>query len=185
MTVASRPFTRARVNRAANLTALGGAVLAFATGLVLLTHFHMGVGSLRGAALGMERLTWVNLHRFAALALCAALGAHVQIHWRPIAMQLSRALGRCPGRASRRDLWLYGAFMVTCTAGFFAWLVAPGSPPVFGPVALGPLPPLRHFWIDLHHLSGVIALIAATIHIRRHAGWIANAVAPRRVGVRP
>lgn len=185
MTTAARPSTLARMNRAANLTALGGAVVAFATGLVLLTHFHVGPGSLRGAALGLERLTWVNLHRLAALALCAALAAHVQIHWRPIAMQLSRALGRRPGRAAKRDLWLYGAFLVTCPAAFVAWLLAPGSPPVSGPVALGPLPPLRHFWIDLHHLSGVIALIAATVHVRRHAGWIANALAPRRIGARP
>lgn len=168
MTHVGRPLPiRARVSDATNLFALGAATLAFSTGLLLLTHFHVGAGSLRESALGQSRLVWVNLHRISALALVVAVAVHTQLHWLPIASQIGRVLGTRPGKVSRADLVLYVGFAVVSATGLTAWLVVPGSPPLFGPVTLSRLALQREIWIDLHHMSGLIVLPAVIIHVRR------------------
>jgi hypothetical protein len=177
MTVAIRKLPiRAQVNNAADFIAIGAAIVVFGTGLVLLTHFHVGGGSLRGSGLGLSRLVWVNLHRLSALALVAAVAVHAQIHWRAIAAQFGRAFGRRQGKASRADLVLYLGFAVASMAGLIAWFAAPGSPPLFGPVTLSHAAGQRHAWLDVHHVSGLIVLPAAVIHIRRHFQWIVRTI---------
>jgi hypothetical protein len=171
-----RPPTRGWVNSSANLLALGAAILVFSTGLLLLAHFHAGAGSLRASGLGQSRLVWVNLHRFSALAFLAAVAVHVALHWRPIAAQFGRVFGRRPGKVSRADLMLYAGFAVVSATGLTAWFAASGSPPVFGPVTLSGLAPQRLFWIDLHHWSGLIALPAVVIHVRRRVRSVLRAI---------
>jgi hypothetical protein len=166
---------RARVNYWADVAALAAAILVFATGLLLLTFFHMGHGPLRGSEFGVSRLAWVDIHRFGAIALLAAIAIHVQIHWRAIAARIVRAWRRLPGGARRSDLALYAGFAAISLTGLIAWFVAPGSPPVLGPASLGRAAPERHVWIDLHNLSGFIALPAAIVHVRRHLRWMLHA----------
>jgi hypothetical protein len=171
--------SRARVNNSANLLALAAGILAFSTGLLLLTHFHAGAGGLRASALGESRLVWVNLHRISALALLAAVAAHIQLHWRPIAAQFERLFGRRPGNVSRVDLVLYAGFAAVSATGLTAWFAVSGSPPVFGPLTLGGLAPQRHLWIELHHWSGLIVLPAVVIHVRRRFRSILRAIGSR------
>lgn len=166
---------RARVNDSANLLALGAATLAFSSGLLLLTHFHAGAGSLRESALGQSRLVWVNLHRISALAFLLTVVVHTQLHWRPIAAQIARLSGRRPGKVSFADLVLWVGFAVVSAAGLTAWFVTPGSPPLFGPATPSPAPQ-RQFWIDIHHMSGLIVLPAVVIHVRHHFRSILRAI---------
>jgi Domain of unknown function (DUF4405) len=181
MTLVDRPFPiRAKVSDSTNLLALGSATLTFSTGLLLLTHFHVGAGSLRESALGQNRLVWVNLHRISALALLVAIAVHTQLHWRPIASQIGRVLARRPGKASRADLVLYVGFVVVSAAGLIAWFVVPGSPPLFGPVTLSRVTPQRDIWIDLHHMSGLIVLPAVVVHVRRRFRSILRTIRVRR-----
>ncbi|WP_321476633.1 DUF4405 domain-containing protein [uncultured Paludibaculum sp.] len=167
---------RSRLNSSTNLLALAAAVLTFSTGLVLLTHFHVGEGSLRAWALGQSRLVWVNLHRFSALAFLAAIAVHGQLHWRPLAAQVGRVFGRRPGKVSRADLVLYVGFAIVSAAGLAAWFGAPGSLPLFGPATLDRLGPQRHFWLDLHNVSGLIVLPAMVIHVRHRFRSILRAI---------
>ena len=161
---------RARLNYRVDLFALATASVAFASGLVLLLEFHVGPeGATRHAGAGLSRLAWVNIHRSAAVALAAALAIHAALHWRGVALRL-----RAPrtSRAPLADLLLYLGFAVVALAAFAAWLIVPGSPPLRGALAAGPPPGLRHAVIDVHNLSGMVALGAALVHLRRHLGWI-------------
>ncbi len=162
----------AKMNEWADLSALTGGTIAFITGLVLLTKLHIGTDSLAGAAFGLNRLTWVNLHRFSAAAVLPAIAVHIFLHWRVIVTRLLRTLWGLPGKAKAADLVLYLGFVAVILEGFIAWLIVPGSPSVHGPVNLNYLAPGRHLCIDLHNISGLSLLPAVVIHVRRHIGWI-------------
>ena len=58
---------RARSRLVVDMGLIAGAVLAFASGLVLLLAFHIGHGCFRPEALGLSRLVWQNLHRLGAV----------------------------------------------------------------------------------------------------------------------
>lgn len=181
MTLVESPLPiRRRVSDSANLLALGAATLTFGTGLLLLTHFHVGAGGLRESALGQGRLVWVNLHRISALALLVVVAVHTQLHWRPIASQIGRVLGRRAGKVSRADLVLYIGFAVVSVAGLTAWFVVPGSPPLSGPATLGRSAPEREIWIDLHHMSGLMVLPAVVIHVRRRFRSVLRTIGLRK-----
>ena len=61
---------------------LVAALVAFSTGLVLLVRFHMGHGAFATSALGLGKLLWLNVHRFAAAIFAATAVTHVALHWR-------------------------------------------------------------------------------------------------------
>jgi hypothetical protein len=160
--------TRRGLNYWIDWSALVAGAVVFATGIVLLTQFHMGHGTLNPAAMGVGRLAWLNIHRLTALFLLAGVLGHTVLHWRTICIRVSRVWSKLPGRASRADLILYFGFAIELVAGFTSWLFLPGSAPLAGPVPLGPLEHSRHICIDLHNFAGLLLLPAAIIHVRRH-----------------
>ncbi len=166
---------RSRVNYCADVLALAAGALVLVTGLVLLLRFHVAHGSLSGSGMGLSRLAWVNAHRFAAVLTFVAVAAHIQLHWRTIVVRLSRASKRLPGGASLADVVLYAGFVVVSLSAAIAWFAVPGSPPLLGPVTLGPAAHARHMWIDLHNRSALVMLPAAVIHVRKHIGWLLRA----------
>ncbi len=168
----ARTTNRARLFFRTDLALLAAAIVVFATGLVLLTHFHVGRGAFRGSAAGCSRLVWVNLHRLASVVVLAGVAAHVALHWRAMVARITRVFSSLPGRATGTDLVLYAGFTVTIAAAFAAWVGAPGAPPLFGPVRLGWIDPARHRLIDLHFIAALAVLPAAIVHVRRHAGWL-------------
>ena len=184
---ARRPvLNRGRVNYWANILALATSIVVFATGLILLTQFHMGEGALNNFALGASRLTWVNIHRLTALALSCAAGLHAYLHWHTLIARVRRIRGHLPGGASRADPILYFGFAVEIITGLAAWFVLPGSPALLGPIRRTHLEPARHLCIDLHHLTGLILLPAAVIHVRRHFDWLLRAIGfNRTTAIRP
>lgn len=165
-------YRRARLNRQVDLLALLMGLLAFGTGLVLFFRFHVGPGgATRAWGLGLSRIAWVNIHRLSALVLVGALVIHGVLHWRAILLRLSKLVRPGP-RMSRADPFLYFGIAIVVLTAVTAWLFLPGSPPLTGPTALSPPPPLRHRAIDLHNIAGFVTLAAASIHIRRHADWL-------------
>ncbi len=177
ISTAKRPLlNRGRVNYWANIIALATSIVVFGTGLILLTQFHMGEGALNNFALGASRMTWVNVHRLIALALSCAVGLHAYLHWHALVVRVSRVCRHLAGGASPADLILYFGFAVEIITGSAAWIVLPGSPALVGPVMLTHLVPARHLCIDLHHLTGLILLPAAVIHVSRHFDWLLRAV---------
>jgi hypothetical protein len=123
---------RSALNYRIDLAALTAAIVVFATGLVLLTQFHMGHGTFASEALGMSRLWWLNLHRLTAILLLATIPAHALLHWRTVLTRIGRAWNRLPGKATPADLILYFGFGVELLAGFSSWLLLPGSAPLGG-----------------------------------------------------
>lgn len=171
----SRPSAaRSRMNYWVDMVAFSTGILAFVTGLLLLTRFHVADGALRGSELGLSRLAWVNIHRFGAATLLVAIAMHVQVHWRTVVVRTKRAWRKLPGAAKPSDLVLYAGFLPMSATALTAWFLAPGSPPVFGPVTLNHLAPERHVWIDLHNFSGLILLPAVILHVRRHVRWMCH-----------
>jgi len=140
------------------------ALILFATGLLLLLRFHVGGGASATSALGVDRLIWVNLHRFSAVFVVAAVAAHVALHWRAFVFRFAEAFG-----AERRgwfdvELVMYAVCVASALTGFIAWLVLAGSTPLFGPAAIGRLSETRHHWIDAHHIVSLVTLILVSHH---------------------
>jgi hypothetical protein len=152
--------------------ALAAGIIVFATGLILLMRFHVGPeGAFRQTGLGLTRLTWVNVHRFSATVFASSILLHVILHWRAIVHRL-RKLGRATPSMSRADPYLYFGFTLVFLAGFVAWLILPGSLNLLGPAEIEMPPRLQHTFIDIHNISGLVALVAAYLHVRRHFGWL-------------
>jgi hypothetical protein len=153
---------RAPLNLWFDLAALGAGAVAFSTGLILLTQFHMGHGALRAG-----RAEWADVHRLAAAVAAAGVAGHIYLHRTVITTRVARWLRGLPGKASRADVALYLLFPFTTLCAFGAWLVLSGTPHT------------RHHAVDLHHLSSLALLPAAIIHVGRHAAWLWRQVRSR------
>ena len=167
---------RAPFNFRVDIVALLSGGLTLSLGCVVWTEFHIGDGVFNDQAFGVSRLTWLNMHRLAAVVALASLAVHAWLHRRVILAKVRRVWLRLPGKPSWRDLTLYACFVVTVVTAIVAWFLVPGSAPLAGPVDLGPLPRPRHVFIDLHNFAGLGFLIAAALHVRRRWTWLA----PRR-----
>ena len=163
---------RASLNYWADVVAFLFGAIVLASGLLLLIRFHVGEGIMRSSAFGVSRLAWVNLHRLSAIPALAAVAVHTFQHWRPITTRVGRACGNLPGKAGPADLTLYFGFAISLLAGFAAWSILPGSPPLLEAIRPHHLQPVRHICIDIHNLSGLALLPAVIIHLRRHLGWL-------------
>jgi hypothetical protein len=137
-------------------------------------QFHVGHGKLADSAFGVSRLVWLNTHRLAAIMVLASVAVHACLHWTSIVIRVSRTFKRLPGKARLSDLVLYFGFALDLLTGFVAWLLLPGSTPLFGPVRLGHLEPARHICIDLHNFAGLALLPATVMHVWRRMRWIVN-----------
>lgn len=143
------------------------APVAWLSGLVLFLEFHIGRGCFRSEALGLSRLVWQTLHRVSAIAVLSGLVIHIAPNANTI---LRRAIRVVRGRAARHDtheLALYATSATVLVTGFVAWLVVAGSPPLWGPIGLGPIAAGRHPWIDVHNLTALVAIVLSINHIRR------------------
>jgi hypothetical protein len=163
---------RASLNYWADVVAFLFGAIVLATGLLLLIRFHAGEGIMRLSAFGVSRLGWVNLHRLSAIPVLVAVTVHTFLHWRAITTRVGRAWGNLPGKAGPADLILYFGFALTVLAGFAAWSILPGSPPLLEAIRPQHLQPVRHICIDIHNVSGLVLLPAVIIHVRRHLGWL-------------
>ena len=166
------PRHRASLNYWADVVAFLFGAIVLASGLLLLIRFHVGEGIMRPSAFGVSRLAWVNLHRLSAIPVLAAVAVHTFLHWRAITTRVGRACSNLPGKAGPADLTLYFGFAITLLAGFAAWSILPGSPPLLEAIRPQHLQPVRHIGIDIHNVSGLVLLPAVIIHLRRHLGWL-------------
>jgi hypothetical protein len=140
--------------------------LAFGTGLALFFGFHVGHGFARDVLWGLGRAAWLDVHRLAAIATAAGMAAHIASHLRPLASWLRRSLRSWPGRHAATELALCLTFPLMVLAGFVAWL-ALGGADVAGAQAVGPRPhDVHHAVIDVHNISGLVALTATVLHLR-------------------
>jgi len=164
---AQRRRMTARQKRHVDAVLLIAAPVAWASGLVLFLDFHIGGGCFRTEALGLSRLAWQNIHRVGALTMLTALGIHATTKARLGFRRCVRIFQGRPARHDMHELMLYATSTTVLVTGFVAWLVVAGSPPLWGPTPVGPIPGHRHPWIDVHNLTALVALILSINHIRR------------------
>jgi hypothetical protein len=157
---------RASANFWIDVVILAASLITFGTGLVLFVAFHIGDKSAT-EAFGIGRLAWLNVHRFAAIIVLVGTAEHLVLHGRAFLMRLRQPFRKAKRPGLVADLLLYVAFTVMTFTAFIAWMVVPDSTPLYGPLVLGPLPPVRELWVDIHNLSGLLALVVTTIHLTR------------------
>jgi hypothetical protein len=141
---------------------LVAAFLTFASGVFLFFEFHVGAGAFRTAALGLTRLTWLNLHRLPALIVVAGIGFHVGLNWKGFVARLRHGLSRERKSRAVSELVLYATFGTVAVTGIVVWLFISGSAPIEGPV---PLKHITHQLVDIHNLVGLVALALAAHHV--------------------
>jgi hypothetical protein len=141
--------------------------IAWLSGLVLFFDFHVHLGCFRSHALGLSRLTWQNLHRLSALAVVAGIAAHAWLNARVLGRRVVRIAHAHPARHDTHELFLYLATATVLVTGITAWFIVSGSPPLWGPVVLGPNTGPRHPWIDVHNLTALVSIVLSINHIRR------------------
>ena len=148
-----------------DVVVLAAAFLTFGSGLVLFFGFHVGEGAFRTSSLGLNRLTWLNLHRLPALMVALGIGLHVALNWRAFVGRCRRSLSRKGGSRDVLELVMYVAFWTVALAGMAVWLLIGGSAPLAGPVQLGRLPQVRHHVVDVHNIAGLVAFLLTVHHV--------------------
>jgi hypothetical protein len=148
-----------------NVVLFVAAFLTFASGLVLFLGFHAGQGAFRSSALGLTRLTWLNLHRLPALVVVFAIGLHIALNWRAFVARLRNGFSRKSKSRAVPELVLYVTFWTVALTGIVAWFFVAGSAPLAGPVPLGWLHPTRHHVVEIHHIVALVALPLAVHHV--------------------
>jgi hypothetical protein len=146
----------------ASLVLLVAATAAFATGLVMLTCFHMDDGMFRAESLGLSRRAWLDLHRLSTLASLAVLVFHLALNWKALVGRVRSAARRSRAEGTFIELALYLAFTTMAASGLAAWLVE--GAPLTGPLPLGPVSHARHLLVDVHNFSGLAALALSAHH---------------------
>jgi len=146
-----------------DVVVLVAAFLTFVSGLVLFFDFHVGKGASRTSALGLTRLTWLNIHRLPALIVVAGIGFHIALNWKGFVARLRHSFSRERKNRAVSELILYVTFATVAMTGIVVWLFVLGSAPLEGPVPLGQPHPIRHQLVDIHNIVGLVAL-ALTVH---------------------
>jgi hypothetical protein len=144
---------------------LVAAFLTFASGLVLFLVFHAGGGAFRSSALGLSRLTWLNLHRLSALVTVAGLGLHLALNWQAFVARLRQGFSRKSKSRALSELILYVTFWTVALTGIVAWFFVAGSAPLAGPVPFGWLHHTRHHVVEVHHTVGLVTLTLTVHHV--------------------
>lgn len=165
---------RREVNLKLNWFILIASFVTFATGFVLLTHLHAGSSAFATSALGVDKLVWLNVHRFSALVVVLFVVVHVGLHWRVFRRRFVNFVTRTLKRAKRADLVMYVAFFLTTLTSLVAWWVLDGSSPIFGPPIIGHRNPAWHSWLDVHEFTSLVALVLTVHHIKHHWRFMAR-----------
>lgn len=133
-------------------TAIAG-ILAFGSGLLLFTQFHIGLGAMAIQFAGLSRATWANTH-----GMCCVFFAVLTIHHcahRKTA--LVRLFTRFPHRFGQ--LYLLSLSCTVLITGLAAWFV-----PLYGS---GGLHAARHVCVDIHNVSALLLLAGLALHVGR------------------
>lgn len=152
---------RGRIQPVVDVMLLVTGLATLATGMVLFLSFHGRSGAFRTSALGLARITWLNLHRLPAPLVVGALGLHLALNWSPFLARLRRAFSP----RNRSELVLYVTFWTVAFTGLGAWLLVGGSPPLSGPAAIGLPAHGRRMLLEVHHIVGLATLGYCVHHV--------------------
>jgi len=134
----------------------------FATGLIMFFEYHVGGGSAPHVFLGTGKSAWVNIHRAAAVLFTAGAAIHMGLHWKymkSIAKRWTAGLPKKIRTTTFQQLLLSAAAIIVMATGFIAWAALSGK------IYQGA--ELRHHWIDVHNITGLVLLAGLAVHIKR------------------
>jgi NAD-dependent dihydropyrimidine dehydrogenase PreA subunit len=104
---------RRELNLLVNWILLAGSLVAFASGVALLSlHFHSAQEADGASAPGPSGLTWLTLHRSAASVVILGVATHVGLHWAAFRKKLSKAVIRKAKSRSGAEVTMYVAFLI-------------------------------------------------------------------------
>lgn len=149
------------INRTLNLFNLFISIFVFGTGLILFTKFHIGDGAHQIKWLGLEKNFWLIIHQASAIGFFVGIVVHIQMHWKYIKIVALRWRINLPKKTKSRTLeqiLLFIAMLVVLCAGFYPWIVMPGSTLEVETF---------HEWIDVHSRIGIFFLFGMAVHIKR------------------
>jgi hypothetical protein len=155
---------------------LTAGLFTFASGLILLFYFHVGGGAFRASAIGLDRLTWLNLHRWSALVTSLGICLHLLLNRKPFVLKLKGFTRRLTFGRAAAFLGFCTVFATVIVTGFIVWLAMDGSTPLTGPVTVMLQHDARHHVVDVHNITGIVALVAAAHHTLYRRHWLVRNV---------
>lgn len=126
---------------------------AMISGLLMFTQFHVGHGAFAVSWAGIPKTFWLNIHRIGALCFLVLFVHHLLAHERIVGRRLVK-----PWQAPAQFMLMLLA-SITVLAGFTAWIWFSTGMPLHNNA--------RHLCIDIHNISGLLALAGMIEHIRR------------------
>ena len=140
-----------------------------------------GVSGTYYEALGWNRVTWIDVHNWASVALLAIVLLHIILHWGWIVATTKRVKGYISRRV-RRVMELYIAaivlfilFLFESLSGFVLWLILPRGAGDFNFMKAGVGRTFwglqRNVWTDLHAWVAVAILSIIIIDMVLNWNW--------------
>lgn len=150
------------INRLMNIFNLMASLAVFGTGLIMFFEFHVGDGGQHEIFIGIYKSVWVNIHRVMAIAFLTGFIIHLRLHWRCLTNIVRRwniGLSNKIKTTFLQQLLLLTVSIVVLGTGFYAWTALSGR--------IYEESELRHCWIDVHNITGLMLLTGLTLHIKR------------------
>lgn len=148
------------------------------SGLFLEWLLPGGPGSGETVWLGVTRHTWLELHAWLGLGLCAGIAAHLRLHWQWLTCVAGRFFKKLAGPARLNfslDGLLSGVMFFSGLSGLIPWLLLPsggyqgGRNPLYQ-ATLGGL--TRQSWNELHLWIGLALIAGVAAHFILHWAWL-------------
>ena len=166
-----------------------GGIIAALSGIYFLFipsgGYQGGRNPMYGITILFERHTWGDLHTWGGILMIAAAVVHFAIHWqwvKRMARRMASAAKADGNKLSRGtkvnvaiDILIAISFLLCAVSGIY-FLFAP-SGGFEGGRNLGWDPGFlfsRTTWDLIHTWSGVVMIVAATIHFAIHWRWVKN-----------
>jgi preprotein translocase subunit SecY len=178
-----------RTNWLIDVAVFLGGIVAALTGIYFLFlpsgGYQGGRNPMYGVTILFERHTWSNLHLWGGVVMIAAVLVHFAIHWQWVKRMARRVAGgmRPQGTKLSRgskinvaiNLLIATSFLLCALSGVY-FIFGPsggyqgGSNLAYDPGFLFS----RVTWDLIHTWSGVVMIVAATLHFAIHWRWVKN-----------
>ncbi len=131
-----------------------------ATGIVLQFHYHMEHLPDGQLVAGLDRATWLLLHRIAAAVSLAGITAHCILHRRFIAATTRRILDRRSMANVLSSYYLFILIIPTAITGMAPWITLNGNTHA------------RLLFVEIHDKLALVLIAFSLVHIGSRAGWM-------------
>ena len=147
-------------------------------GLLLWLAMPDGPGSRHLIFLGLARYSWIEIHKWAGLAMIGGVAIHLALHWNWVGCVIERFFKKLPQKTRLNfllDSALSASFFLVGLSGLEIWLMLSGGGYQGGRSRLfnATLLALNHHnWKDIHFWAALAMISVLSIHLALHWRWI-------------